>query len=97
MKGKIAKDSVAGKMKAANIPDECRVFYILHGHFDARDFAGKSIKPKATVAWAVNHKLKRGQVEDIVYDKDLDRCMLVLQDCGESKKVDPKRCMVLRG
>lgn len=51
----------------------------------------------ATIAWATGSKLRRGKVQDIVYDEDLDTFMLVLDSGNRTRTIDPKRCMVLYG
>ncbi len=83
--------------KKHTVSDEQRVFKIIHGHFDVQDFIGKSARPRATISWATGSKLKRGHIQDIVYDEDLDKYFLVLDTCKRTIRIDPKRCIVLHG
>jgi hypothetical protein len=83
--------------KKDTVPDEQKIFKLFHGHYNVHDFAGNSIRLDTTIAWAVNSRLKKGQVKDIIYDKDLDSFMVVIDSCNRTLKLDPKRCMVLHG
>lgn len=84
--------------KKHTVSDEQRIFKLFHEYYNVYDFTGrKSIRPDATIAWATGSKLKRGHVQDIVYDEDLDSFFLVLDSCNRIRRVDPKRCIVLHG
>ncbi len=84
--------------KKHTVSDEQRIFKLFHGYYNVYDFTGrKSIRPDATIAWATASKLRRGQVRGIVYDKDSDSFMLVLDSCNRTRRIDPKRCIVLHG
>jgi hypothetical protein len=76
---------------------EQRIFKMLHGYYRATDFMDRTILPKSIVALAQNSRFKRVQVKDILWDEAGQKCTVVIYDGKRSRKIDPKRCIVLQG
>ena len=77
--------------------DRQRIFKMMHGYYEVRDYAGKTILPDTTVLLAVGNRFKQVQVTDILYNNDKQKCVLVILDGKKSREVDPKRCLAITG
>jgi hypothetical protein len=72
-----------------------RMQMIIKGHYCATDFLGRTIDPLSTVAYAVHHKQRKAKVIDILWDKDAQKCTLVVENGKGPTEIDPKRCLVV--
>jgi hypothetical protein len=88
------KDSMSERLKAAGMSDQDRVFYMLHGHYDIKDYAGTSLDPNDSVVYATSGKLRRATVVGATWEAETKRFRLtILTDHGRTMYIDPKRCV----
>lgn len=91
---KIEEGSLADQLKKAGMPDSDRIFYMIHGYHNIKDFAGTTLEPRDRIAYAVNAKLRHAEVVGASWESEKKTFrLIILTEYGRTMYIDPNRCV----